>query len=104
MSTPVPPQSSPYSKWWVCVLLLLATTLNYMDRQALSQTAVRVSDHFQLSNYEFGQLEGAFNAAFAIGALCVGWLVDRGNVRLIYPAIVVLWSLAGFAAGYAWSI
>jgi len=88
-------------KWWICVLLLLASTLNYMDRQALSQTAVRISKYFDISNQQLGLLEGAFNFAFAIGAISIGWVVDRGNIRLIYPAIVILWSLAGFAAGYA---
>ena len=101
MSTPVPPQSSPYFKWWVCVLLLLATTLNYMDRQALSVAGPRIKPYFGMSETRFGSLESAFNIAFAIGALAIGWLVDRGNIRLIYPALVVLWSLAGFAAGYA---
>jgi ACS family hexuronate transporter-like MFS transporter len=103
MSTEVPPQSPPYFKWWVCVLLLLATTLNYMDRQALSVAGPRIKAHFTLSETQFGLLEGAFNIAFAVGALAIGWMVDRGNIRLIYPAIVVLWSLAGFATGFAWS-
>ena len=29
-------------KWWVCGLLLLATTINYMDRQTLANAAVRI--------------------------------------------------------------
>lgn len=99
MSTATAPPNP--ARWWICVLLLLASTLNYMDRQALSQTAVRVSDYFALDNSEFAQLESAFNIAFALGAIAVGWVVDRGNVRFIYPTIVVLWSAAGFAAGFA---
>jgi len=89
------------ARWWICVLLLLASTLNYMDRQALSQTAVRVSEYFQVDNDEFANLESAFNVAFALGAIAIGWVVDRGSVRFIYPGIVVLWSAAGFAAGFA---
>src|SRR5262245_25681118 len=100
MSTAAAPSPSRW-KWWICVLLLLASALNYMDRQALSQTAVPVTEYFQLSNARFGLLEGAFNAAFALGAIGVGVVVDRGSVRWIYPAIVVLWSFAGFAAGFA---
>ena len=99
MSTVAAPPSP--ARWWVCILLLLASALNYMDRQALSQTAVRVSEYFELSNERFGTLDSAFNIGFALGAISVGWLVDRGNIRLIYPAIVILWSAAGFAAGFA---
>src|SRR5262245_26356976 len=97
------PATAPPSpaRWWICILLLLASTLNYMDRQALSQTAVRVSEYFAIDNKEFSRLESAFNIAFALGAIAIGWVVDRGNVRLIYPTIVVLWSVAGFAAGFA---
>ena len=101
MSTETAPQSSLAFKWWLCILLLLATTLNSMDRQALSQTSKRVQRYFEISNQELGTLESAFNAAFAIGALGIGWLVDRGNVRWIYPIAVVGWSMAGFAAGFA---
>ena len=101
MSVDVPTKPPAFFKWWVCLLLLFASTLNYMDRQALSQTAVRVKGYFQIDNTTFAALEGAFNAAFAVGVLAIGWLVDRGNIRLIYPAMVVLWSLAGFAAGFA---
>ena len=28
--------------WWICGLLMLATVVNYMDRQTLSVTAKRI--------------------------------------------------------------
>jgi ACS family hexuronate transporter-like MFS transporter len=99
MSKALAPPS--YFKWWVCVLLLLASTLNYMDRQALSQTGLRIKSYFELSNFQFSNFESAFNIAFALGALSIGYLADRGNIRVIYPVIVILWSIAGFAAGFA---
>lgn len=101
MSLTALPNPAGYLKWWVCALLLLASTLNYMDRQALSQTGPRITGYFQLSETRFGLLEGAFNAAFGLGALGIGWLVDRGNLRVIYPTIVLLWSIAGFVTGFA---
>ncbi|HKB03237.1 MAG TPA: MFS transporter [Gemmataceae bacterium] len=99
MSTAKVPPS--YFKWWICVLLLLASALNYMDRQALSLTAVRVSEHFELSNFRFSWFESGFSLGFLIGAPLVGWLVDRGNARWIYPAVVFAWSAAGFLSGFA---
>jgi ACS family hexuronate transporter-like MFS transporter len=79
MSTADPTKPPAYLKWWVCVLLLLASALNYMDRQTLSQTGPRVTAYFSLTETEYGFLEGAFNAAFALGAILVGWMVDRGS-------------------------
>jgi ACS family hexuronate transporter-like MFS transporter len=91
-------------KWWICGLLLLATTLNYMDRMALNQTAYRIQQYFQMNNETYGLLEGRFSLAFAIGALVVGFVVDRANVRWIYPLMVVGWSLCGFLTGFVESI
>jgi ACS family hexuronate transporter-like MFS transporter len=85
----------------VCGLLLLGTTLNYMDRLTLNFTAVRVLQEFRLDERHYGQLESAFAFAFALGAILIGWMADRWSVRWIYPAAVLAWSLAGLATGLA---
>ena len=86
-------------KWWVCGLLLCASTINYMDRQTLANAATRITDQFQLSQEQYGNLEMAFGWAFAAGSLGFGILVDRWPVRWIYPMVVLLWSMTGFATG-----
>jgi ACS family hexuronate transporter-like MFS transporter len=91
---------SPW-RWWVCGLLFLATVLNYMDRIALNQTAVRIKFAFNLDDKQYSLLESGFSVAFAVGTLFTGWLVDRVGVRLVYPAAVLGWSLAGFLCGFA---
>jgi ACS family hexuronate transporter-like MFS transporter len=88
-------------KWWVCGLLLLATTLNYMDRLTLNLLSGRIMGEFQLDARRYGSLESVFGNAFAVGAIIFGWMADRWNVRWIYPAAVVAWSIAGFATGLA---
>jgi ACS family hexuronate transporter-like MFS transporter len=75
--------------------------VNYMDRQTLNQLAVPIIDALGLSPHEYGQLESAFGVAFALGAILFGWLADRWNVRWIYPAAVLVWSLAGVLTGLA---
>jgi len=86
-------------RWGVCLLLLLATTINYMDRVTLSNTARRVKDEFQLTSRQYGQIEEGFSYAFAGGSLLFGILADKVNVRFLYPAVLVLWSIMGFAGG-----
>ena len=83
----------------MCGLLLLATMINYMDRLTLNLMASRIKVAFDLDNRDYGQLESAFGSAFALGAIVMGFLADRWNVRWLYPAAVLLWSLAGFATG-----
>src|SRR5438445_8671404 len=84
-------------KWWICGLLLCASAINYMDRQALANAAVRITTQFQLSQEEYGNLELGFGWAFAVGSLVFGMVVDRFAVGWVYPVVVVLWSATGFA-------
>ncbi len=97
--------ASPW-RWWVCGLLFLATTLNYMDRVALNQMARRIQDALALDNIEYSRLESGFSFAFALGALTFGFIVDRVNVRWVYAFAVLGWSAAGvftgYASGFAW--
>lgn len=98
MTTPPPGRSGTW-KWWVCGLLLLASTINYMDRQTLANAAVRITKQFQLTNEQYGNLELGFGWAFAVGSLVFGFLADAISVRWVYPAVLLLWSAVGFATG-----
>ena len=87
-------------KWWVCGLLLLATTINYMDRQTLANAAVRIINEFKLSKEQYGDLELAFGWAFAAGSLLFGFIADRVSVRWLYPGVLFAWSLMGFLSAW----
>jgi MFS transporter, ACS family, hexuronate transporter len=96
------PRTSTHSaawKWWVSGLLLLATMINYMDRQTLANLSVRITDEFKLSQEEYGNIEFVFGWGFAIGALAFGILADRINVRVLYPLVLTGWSAIGFITG-----
>ena len=87
-------------RWAVCGLILLATMLNYMDRQTLSQSATDISNEFRLRNEDYGQIEQAFGFAFAAGGVILGFAADRVSLRWLYPAVLLAWSAAGFATGW----
>src|ERR1043165_2432777 len=91
-------------RYGVCGLLLLATMLNYMDRQKLSQLATTICGEYQLNNEQYGTLEAGFGYAFALGALFFGFLVDRLGPRWLYPAVLIGWSCAGLATAHALTI
>jgi len=96
----IDPPISSARVWAVCGLMLLATMLNYMDRQALAQQASEIRSELELSNEDYGNLEFGFGVAFAIGGIFTGILVDRFSLRWIYPAILLAWSIVGFLTGY----
>lgn len=93
------PARSAAWKWSVCITLLLASAINYLDRQTLATVATRISREFQLSQEQYGNLELGFGLAFAAGSLVFGFLADRLPVRWLYPAVVAFWSAAGFLTG-----
>lgn len=96
-----PAERSSAWRWAVCGLLLLATMLNYMDRQALAQLATTIQAEYHLTDARYGTLEAGFALAFATGALSFGFLADRLGVRWLYPAVLVGWSLSGIATAAA---
>ena len=59
----------------------------------------------EFGHYLIAKLNGvrvlAFNVGFGIGALLLGWLVDKGSLRWIYAGLVLAWSVVGFATGFA---
>jgi ACS family hexuronate transporter-like MFS transporter len=86
-------------KWYVCVLLLSATVVNYMDRLTVNNLAVEIKQEFHLSDEEYGTIELGFGLAFAAGSLMFGILVDRIGVYWIYPVALLGWSAMGFLTG-----
>ncbi len=101
MNQLVAPSRPPSWKWMVCGLLLLATMLNYMDRLTLSQLAPAIRTEYGLSNEQYGDIEWGFGWAFAAGAFCFGFLVDKIGTFWLYPLVLIGWSLAGMATAHA---
>lgn len=99
-SLPSPRHTASW-QWWVSVLLLLATMINYMDRQTLANLAKRITDQFSLSQQQYGNMEFAFGTSFAFGALFFGFLADKVSVRILYPLVLIAWSTIGFITGFA---
>jgi len=96
--------SKSITGWWpwaVCGILLLATLLNYMDRQALAVTLPTLKADYNLAEARVGKVEACFGFAFAFGAIFFGIIADRTGPRFLYPIVLGGWSLAGIATGLA---
>lgn len=81
-------------------MLLMATMINYMDRQTLATLSVRITNQFELSEEQYGELEFVFGVAFALGSIVFGAAADKISVRLLYPAVLFAWSVMGFLTGF----
>jgi MFS transporter, ACS family, hexuronate transporter len=91
-------------RWRICALLFFATTLNYMDRHVISILAPDLQQEIGWSEIEYGYIVAAFQAAYGLGVVLVGKLLDTKGVRSLYALAVFIWSLAGMAHAFAGSV
>jgi ACS family hexuronate transporter-like MFS transporter len=82
-------------RWRIVVLLFFATTINYIDRQVLGILAPQLTLEFGWSESDYGFIIMAFQAAYAIGLISMGTLLDRIGTRLGFIIAMSMWSLAG---------
>ncbi len=88
-------------RWRVCAMLLAATTINYIDRQVFGVLAPFLQDKIGWNEIEYGHIVTAFQAAYAIGLLCAGAVIDRFGTRIGYALAIGIWSLAAMSHSLA---
>lgn len=84
-------------RWRIMVLLFFATTINYIDRQVIGLLKPYIAEDLGWSESDYGYIVAAFQAAYAIGLLLTGRMLDRIGTRLGYTIAIFVWSLVGMA-------
>jgi ACS family hexuronate transporter-like MFS transporter len=94
-------------RWIVCGLLFLATTINYMDRSALGLVEPILKHMLggdrdvALYNKHYSDIVICFIAAYGIGFLIAGRLIDRIGAKKGYAISIVVWGLASISHAFA---
>ena len=68
-------------RWTICALLFFATTMNYVDRQILGLLAPTLEKSIGWNEAQYGYIVTAFQAAYAVGLLLMGRLMDWIGAR-----------------------
>jgi ACS family hexuronate transporter-like MFS transporter len=89
--------ATSHLRWTICALLFFATTINYVDRQVLSLLAKTLETAIGWNDIEYSNITTAFVAAYAIGLLGAGRLLDKFGTRIGFFVAVTLWSFAAMA-------
>jgi ACS family hexuronate transporter-like MFS transporter len=109
----------PSIRWFVCFLLFLATTINYMDRSVFSLIepllhlpfmgwvpGVAAAHQVAFDN-NYGNIWIAFQIAYGVGFLFAGRIIDRLGTKTGYAVAILIWgcasishSLVGSVAGF----
>ncbi|HYF52051.1 MAG TPA: MFS transporter [Planctomycetota bacterium] len=93
-----------YLRWWICGLLCLATTINYLDRSTLSVLKKTIADDIHMTDDDYANIVIAFMLAYAFGQMIVGKLIDVVGTRWGYLLAFIVWSLASMAHAAAGSV
>ena len=88
-------------RWVICGLLFAATAINYVDRQMIGVLKPTLAKEFNWSESDYANIVFWFQAAYAIGYLSFGPIVDRLGARLGYSIALVIWTISHMAHGLA---
>ena len=103
MTRPTAPASIRRRQRTALIMLVIAGTLNYLDRSTLSIANPLIRNELGLSIGDMGLLLSAFLWAYAFAQLPGGALVDRVGPHRLLAAGLGLWSIAQAAAGFVTS-
>lgn len=80
-------------RWWICGLLFVATTVNYLDRQVLSLTAKEfIYPDFHWTDNDYGTITAYFSIFYAFCMLFAGKFVDWMGTKKGYLWAIGVWS------------
>ena len=88
-------------RWIVVTLLFFATTINYLDRQVIGLLKDYLAADFHWTETDYSNIVMAFSAAYAVGLLIFGRVIDAIGTKLGYAVSIVLWSIAAMAHAFA---
>tara|TARA_R110001583_G_scaffold1520_1_gene11805 strand:+ start:8231 stop:9634 length:1404 start_codon:yes stop_codon:yes gene_type:complete len=92
------------SKFAVLALIFCSVVINYMDRTNISVAAQAISEDLELSKMQMGIIFSAFAWTYSIMQIPGGMLVDSVRIRVLYPVILIAWSLATIVQGMVSSL
>jgi ACS family hexuronate transporter-like MFS transporter len=92
-----------FGKWGLCLLMMAATTLIYLDRQAVALLAPSIQQELGIDNAGLGWVFSVFYYAYTLAQFGVGLLLDRYSLRWLYGGAIVAWAAAATLTGLAQS-
>jgi ACS family hexuronate transporter-like MFS transporter len=91
-------------RWTICALLFFAATINYIDRQVIGILKPNLKLELGWDEIAYSNVVFWFQAAYALGFILMGRLMDRLGTRRGFSLAVAFWSLAAMAHALASSV
>ncbi|HET6891780.1 MAG TPA: MFS transporter [Pyrinomonadaceae bacterium] len=91
-------------RWTICALLFFAATINYIDRQVIGILKPDLKRELGWDEIAYSNVVFWFQAAYALGFIVMGRLMDRLGTRRGFSFAIIFWSLAAMAHALASSV
>ena len=104
METAAIPERTGRYRWAVIALLFFATTVNYIDRTMLGLLAPTLQTELKWNEDDYGNIVTAFQAAYALGFLFMGYVIDRFGPKIGYSIAITIWTIGHVAHGFGGSV
>jgi MFS family permease len=93
--------ANPYS-WYVVIVLIVAYTFSFIDRQILTLLVGPIRETLKISDFQLSLLHGfAFALFYSILGIPIGRLVDSRRRTTIIAAGIAVWSIMTAVCGLA---
>jgi MFS transporter, ACS family, hexuronate transporter len=81
-------------RWFILFLVFIATGLNFLDRQVLSMTIIKIQQEFNITDVQYGMINTSFLISYALMFTVGGRLIDRIGGKAGLALSVGIWSIA----------
>ncbi|GAA3512109.1 hypothetical protein GCM10022393_27310 [Aquimarina addita] len=88
-------------RWYIIVLIFLATVINYIDRTAFALLWPEMGKDLGMKNSDYATMFNWFLGAYAVGKFASGKLYDKIGTRLGFTVSIIVWSVASVFHAFA---
>jgi ACS family hexuronate transporter-like MFS transporter len=111
------PEAQSNIRWFVCFLLFLATTINYMDRNVFGYVEPLLHNaafmgwnhsadkfHQPVFDNNFGNVIIWFQIAYGVGFLIAGRIIDKLGTKTGYAIAILIWGISSMSHSVVTSV
>jgi ACS family hexuronate transporter-like MFS transporter len=86
-------------RWIILIMVFVATGLNFLDRQVLSITIIKIQKEFNLDDVQYGMINTSFLISYALMFTIGGRLTELFGGKIGLGFSVLIWSVASALHG-----
>lgn len=86
-------------RYQILTMIFVTVVINYLDRTNISIAAGAIKEELGITAIQMGYIFSAFGWTYSLLQIPGGIVADKVKSRLLYPLIMVLWSIATLVQG-----